>query len=82
MKGERLASTPISPRQRQVLDLVRDLFAGSMPGTRAAYRRIATAIGWKNYTSVKPALFVLRAKGAVRSVGGTMTSPERWEVVT
>lgn len=82
MKGERLATTPISPRQAQVLGLVREIFDGKMPNTVEAYSRVATEVGWKTTSGVRDSLFALRAKGAVRSIGGTITRPERWEVVT
>lgn len=76
----RLAETPVSPRQQQALDLLRDKFGGAITATIENYRRIAAEFGWKDYNGVKDVLFALRAKGRVRSIGGTNARPERWEV--
>ena len=67
----------ISPRQNQVLNLVRDRFDGEMDASPENYRQIADEIGWKNYGGVQDCLFALRAKGAVWSVG-SIAFPTKW----
>lgn len=67
-----------TPRQQQVLDLMRELFGGEMDAENRNYRRIADRIGWQENSSVRFALYCLRAKGAVRSVGNSSVRPERW----
>lgn len=74
----RLRDTPISVRQKQVLDLLREIFDGDMEADNRNYRRIADRIGWKHHGPVKDCLFCLRAKGAVASIGSSVTMPERW----
>lgn len=77
----RPAMTPISERQGQVLEIVRGEFGGVMGAVTANYRVIADRLGWTHTTGVRDVLFALRAKGAIRTVGGTNSRPERWEVV-
>lgn len=73
-----LRTTPVSPRQQQVLDLMREIFGGEMEAEARNYRRIAARIGWKDCSGVRDCLYALRAKGAIRSTGASMTKPERW----
>lgn len=76
-----LETTPLSERQGQVLEIVRGVFGGVMEAGTANYRVVADRLGWKHTTGVRDVLFALRAKGAIRTVGGTNSRPERWEVV-
>ena len=68
----------LTPRQKQVLDLLREMFHGEMDAEARNYRRIADRVGWQENSSVKFTLYCLRAKGAVRSIGTSSVSPERW----
>lgn len=77
----RIEDVPISHRQQQVYTIVRDQFGGDMAAEPQNYRKIADVIGWKGYHAVRDCLYVLRAKGAVRSVGRSLYYPERWVVI-
>ena len=68
----------LTPRQKQVLDLLREMFHGEMDAEARNYRRIADRVGWQENSSVRFTLYCLRAKGAVRSIGSSSVSPERW----
>jgi LexA DNA binding domain len=72
--------TPISERQQQVLDLLVTEFGGRILASACNYRRIADAVGWKNSSGVRDCLFILRAKGAIKSVGLMQTKPDSWTV--
>ena len=67
-----------TPRQQQVLDLMREMFGGEMEADKRNYLRIAHRVGWKEISQVRFTLYCLRAKGAVRSIGTSSVSPERW----
>lgn len=77
----RLETTPISERQGLVLEIVKSFFGGRMEAKSDNYRVVAQTMGWNHTTGVRDVLFALRAKGAIRTVGGSITRPEWWEVV-
>jgi hypothetical protein len=79
--ASKLASTPLSPRQQEVLDAIRTLFHGEMEGRHANYRRIASYMGWRTEGGVKDCLFALRAKGRLVGTGQLATAPDSWKVV-
>lgn len=68
----------LSTRQRQVLELLDQLFDGSMEAKTENYRRIARELGISEYSPVIVTLQTLRAKGRIRSEGRLMTRPDRW----
>ena len=73
-----LKQTPISVRQQQVLDLMREIFDGEMEAHNGNYQKISDRVGWKHFSAVKDCLYCLRAKGAVKSIGTSATKPDRW----
>lgn len=73
-------SSVLTPRQQELLALVKDRFGGVMDGTRANYATLAAAMGWTDNSSVLNTLHVLRSKGALESVGRSLTRPEGWVV--
>lgn len=77
----RLANTPVSGRQGQILGLVRELHRGAMAASVENYRQIADVIGWKSYGSVRDCLYALRAKGVMVSTGRSQTKPDQWLIV-
>lgn len=77
-KAEPMSETKFTPRQKQVLDLMREIFGDEMEADKRNYRKIADRIGWQETSSVRFTLYCLRAKGAIVSVGPSTVSPERW----
>ena len=59
----------LTPRQRQILDFIRDqLEDAGLPPTRA---EIATALGFKSANAAEEHLQALARKGVIELVGGT-----------
>lgn len=77
----RLAETPITEKQMRVLVLIVEQFGGEIEASIANYRRLSDMIGWRHYSSAVDVLFKFRAKGALSSIGTSMTRPEKWKVV-
>lgn len=75
------SDAPVSPKQEQVLKLLSEWHQGTMAANPTNYRAIAAEIGWKSYWAVPEALYALRLKGKVKSLGTSVVSPEKWEVV-
>ena len=73
-----MSKSNFTPRQKQVLDLMRELFGGEMDADERNYLRIANRVGWKETSQVRFTLYCLRAKGAVTSIGNSSVRPERW----
>ena len=70
-----------SPRQQQVLDIIREVFGGSIRADRNVFLAIAKRVGWKDEGSIRDTLFSLREKGYMQSSGGMISRPDRWRIV-
>ena len=77
-KAEQVSKPQFTPRQQQVLDLLREMYGGEMDAEHRNYLKIAHRIGWKETSQVRFTLYCLRAKGAVTSIGNSTVRPERW----
>ena len=73
-----MSKPQFTPRQQQVLDLLREMYGGEMEAEHRNYLKIAHRVGWKEVSQVRFTLYCLRAKGAVISIGNSTVSPERW----
>lgn len=73
--------TALTVTQRAVLDAVIDELGYNFDNSKGNIKLIATAMGWKDWYSIPSVLWILRAKGYLRSVGHSQRRPESWVVV-